>query len=468
MGESTSTRGFGGLGLPGRLVSNLERMGYRTPWPIQAQAIPPILEGRDVVGIAQTGRGKTAAFLTPAAARLLPVDRSLSHAQRLRVLVICPTRELASQIASEGRTIVAGNGLRLECVYGKVAIGPQIKRIRDGVDILVGTPGRLRELVEADAIDLTTIRTVVLDEADRMLDMGFRPQVDRLLQRTGETRQTLLFTATMPRSVEELAARYLRDAEHVAVDPETTPVAHVNAHLVEVADRDKVPLLVHLLEHRAGMRKGGTLVFCATRRRVGWVGAALRRNGLKVGTLHGDRSQKQRADALASFTAGDLDLLVATDVASRGLHIERVRTVVNYDIPPAAEDYVHRVGRAAHGTAGRRGRGSGRGDAYSFLSHYDADAWERVVDRTLEVLIPEEIDGFVPSVTPRGVRGKPSAVSDEARIRRSGTKTGGPDAWRKKRARKGKSDPTRGRGRKSRPISKGERPGGGVRRPDGS
>ncbi len=422
-------------------------MGYRSPRPIQGQAAGPILAGRDFIGLAQTGRGKTAAFMAPLATQLLPINRMLGTMDRLRTLIICPTRELAVQIAEEGSRIMAGTGLRLDCVYGKVAIGPQAKRLAGGVDILVGTPGRLRDLVTSEAVSLGAVRCVVLDEADRMLDMGFRPQVDRLLSAIPRGRQTLLFTATMPKAVEDLARTYLNDPERVEVDPDSTPVAHVQTHLIEVADRDKVPLVLHLLEHG---HEGGVLVFCATRRRVGWVGAALRRKGIRTEMLHGDRSHTQRATALAQFADGEVAVLVATDVASRGLHIDRVRTVINYDIPPAGEDYVHRVGRAAHG--------GGKGDAFTLLSHYDLAAWERVVDSISEVLVAEDVSGFERTVP--AFRNRPqdkTGGADGARIRR------GEKRQYTKRYRPGKSMDG-GRSRRSKPIKPGQKPGGGVRR----
>lgn len=425
--------GFAALGLGRRVVENLGKLGYRRAWPIQAAVAPVILEGRDVIGLAQTGRGKTAAFAAPVV-ELLAREQPATNEGRLRAVIMAPTRELAQQVANETEAIARGLRLRVACVYGKVGLSRHVEAV-SSADIVIGTTGRLRELVDARAMSLAHVRHVVIDEADRMFDMGFLPQVRKLLESMVDDRQTLLFTATMPNAVETLAAQFQRDPERLEVDPTSTTVDHVERRLINVADRDKVRLLLHLL----GPERPGALVFCGTRRRVGWVGAALRRSGIRADMIHGDRSQAQREKALARFAERDIDVLVATDVASRGLHIERVSTVVNYDVPPVPEDYVHRVGRAGHGGT--------TGEAFTFLGRTDRANWDRIVEQLDELLPLEEIDGFAPAVKTHEPGDGP-AERDRSRQRR-----------------KGRSNPSRRRTRGAgRPIPPDEKPGGGVRK----
>lgn len=410
------------------LQRNLRAMGYRTERPVQAQAITPLLDGRDVIALAATGTGKTAAFIAPMAHRLLesPPQRvpgkPVRPETRLRALVLCPTRELAQQVAREAAHICQGTVLRTLCAYGKVGIKPQKDALARGIDLLIATPGRVRELLDAHAMHLSHIRYVAIDEADRMLDMGFLPQVNSILQQVPRPRQISLFTATMPDEVASLAAGMLNDPLKVEVDPHTTPAKHVQQHLLEVHERDKVALVLHLLGHG---HDAGVLIFCRTRRRVGWVGTALQRHGIACGMIHGDRSQAQRQRALDRFTDGDLRVVVATDVAARGLHIPATRTVINYDLPIAAEEYVHRIGRAGHG--------GGFGEAFTLLAPYERDVWKNHSNVVGIRLSPEQVHGFTPSV-PLGVKPlgkapepkKPQRVSQPRPSRgRSGTKGGG-------------------------------------------
>lgn len=434
---------------------NLELMGYGQPRPIQAQAIGHILEGRDLIGLAQAGAGKTAAFIAPLAHALISVKpgragRAADAMSRLRALVLCPTRELAQQVADEAARIMQGSVLRVACVYGKAAISPQIRALERGVDLLVATPGRLRELLELDAWEgsLAYVRHIVLDEADRMLDMGFLPQVTAILDGipTGADRQTLLFSATMPPEVEQLAARFLRDPVRIEVGRHTTPVEHVRQHLVPVSDRDKVKLLLHLIERGHGR---GVLVFCRTRRRVGWVGGALARHGVAVGMLHGDRSQAQRQKALDRFAARELDVLVATDVAGRGLHVPAVKTVVNYDLPIAAEEYVHRIGRAGHG-----GGPGAAGDAFTLLSEDDRLRWRAVRDVTGIEVYAETVEGFEPSADGKGRRKREQVEGESFR-----------DSSSKRRLKRARHQRRPRLSKRSRPIKKGQKPGRGVVRP---
>ncbi|MGA1057840.1 MAG: DEAD/DEAH box helicase [Phycisphaerales bacterium] len=355
-----------------RLLRTLEAMGFTEARPIQALALPAGLAGRDVVALAPTGTGKTIAFGLPLAQRLLrnpPAasgKRRVDPRTRLRALVVCPTRELAAQVEEELARLVKGLVLRTLVVTGKSAITPQKEALSKGVDILVGTPGRLRELLEADAMTLAFVEQVVVDEADRMLDLGFLPQVRWLLERTAANPQRMLFTATLPKEVEKLVDEFLTDPERVEVGVRNAAAPHLTHRLFRVPEASKVPMLLSLL----GGSPAGVLVFARTRRRVGWVGEALRRNGLKVGMLHGDRTPRQRTAALEGFSAGRLGVLVATDVAARGLHVPGIRLVVNYDLPLAPEEWVHRVGRGAHG--------GGVGGSISFRGEDEADRWRAI------------------------------------------------------------------------------------------
>lgn len=401
-----------------------------------------------MIGLAKTGTGKTAAFISPIAHHLLenPPERTpgkpLPPMHRLRALVLCPTRELAQQVADEARRICQGTVLRVACAYGKVGLKPQSDAIARGVDLLIATPGRVRELLDAGAMTLNHIRHIAIDEADRMMDMGFLPQVSAILEQAPQPRQMLCFTATMPPQVQQLVMQFLADPVHVEVDPHSTPVEHVEQRLFEVHERDKVPLLLHLIKE--GHDKG-VLVFCRTKRRVGWVATALRRHGITCGMIHGDRSQAQRQRALERFAEGQLQMLVATDVAARGLHIPATRTVVNYDLPLAAEEYVHRIGRAGHG--------GGFGEAFTFLPQQDQDRW-RAISRTLNLDLQAEVpEGFESTLKKPQAIG-PARPTTSMRPTRSA-----------KPARKSKAPSSKPRRKKqSRPIKKSQKPGTGVRR----
>jgi ATP-dependent RNA helicase RhlE len=442
---------FQDFGLHPIITRNLTQIGYLEPRPIQVQSLEPILGGRDVIGLAEAGSGKTAAFIVPIAHHLISIKpprskgRRVDPMTRFRAIVLCPTRELARQVADEAAAIVKGSVIRVACAYGKVAITPQAQAMARGVDLLVATPGRLRELQDGGAVALAYVRHVVLDEADRMLDMGFLPQVEQILQAIPSgagPRQTVLFTATMPAEIETLAGQFLHDPLRIEIGRHTTPVAHVRQHLVPVADQDKVPMLLHLIQQA---KRRGVLVFCRTKRRVGWVGVALQRHGISAGMIHGDRTQPQRIKALDRFAAGELHVLVATDVAARGLHIPAVQHVVNYDLPLEPQEYVHRIGRAGHG------RGSG--EAFTFLDEDDRRRWRAILDVTGINVYAESLNGFKPTKDVRrsGRGTRPSTPNDAAIARRPPNK---------RRIKRGAA-PGR-RSKKSRPIKKGQRPGRGV------
>lgn len=474
--------GFADLGLNALLVRNLARMGIRRPTPIQVAAIPLGAEGRDIVGLAHTGTGKTAAFITAAAERLLRERRAGAHARRTRagrplVVVVSPTREIAVQCAAEAERLLTGCRMRVVCVTGRSGLRPQAEDLERGVEVLVGTPGRLRELAEAEACALDAVRIIVLDEGDRLLDMGFLPQVNWLLDRMPALDQRLLFSATMPAPVERLAARILREPARIEVDPQAQAVEHVRQTLMRLPDAKKIERVLALFAEGHGR---GTVIFCRTRRRVGWVGAALHRHGIRAGILHGDRSPAQRRTTLAAFESGTLDALVATDVAARGLHIERIRTVINYDLPLEPREFVHRVGRAGHG--------GGFGEAFTLLSPLDEARWEKVrmrVKPTIrEVAATAEAAPAAPtprrSPPPAGARPEPTGRAARGRQstrtkasppparergrRPRGTAHGAVEGARPKRRPVG-DKPRSGRRGASRPIAPGEKPGRGVRRP---
>ena len=437
----SSEDSFAGLGIAAQFVAVLDRQGIKRPRAVQGQVIPTILAGRDVVSLAETGSGKTLAFLVPVLQRILD-DRPakgtrLRTSKRLRGLVVCPTRELADQTGAVARQLTGGTVLRTGVTVGTTPINPQIEMLAGGIDLLVGTPGRLLDLIGHQALDPTAIQSVVIDEADRMFDMGFAPQVGKILSHMPAKRQTVLCTATMPQEAEKLIDRHLSGPVRIETHPHTTAATHVQQHVTMVHPSDRIDLLLHLRSQREA---GRMLVFCRTKRRTGWVAAALARHGLKTGQLHADRSQAQRRRALEGFSGGELDVLVSTDVGSRGLHIDGVRTVVNYDLPNTAEDLVHRAGRASHGT-------KKPGSAWTFLWDRDLDLWYSMAPAAGVRVDPERVEGFRPSkiVKPRSDRG-----------------LGGTDSRRDTRKRPG---PGR-RKRASRPIGKDQNPGRGVRPPE--
>ncbi len=376
-----------------RLLRAVAALGFEEARPVQAAVLPKAMEGRDVIALAPTGTGKTLAYGLPLAARLLDTRPPrgtrgrIDPRTRLRGLVICPTRELAQQVGAEISQLLRGLVPTVLVATGKSAITPQKAALAKGVDLLVGTPGRLRELLEADAMTLAYLMQVVIDEGDRMLDLGFLPQVRWILERTAAGPQRMLFSATLPSEVDRLAAEFLRDPVRAEVGLRNAVAEHLTHRLYDLTEDLKVPLLLSLL----GEAPERVLVFARTRRRVGWVATALRRHGLRVGMLHGDRTNRQRQDALAGFTAGRLGVLVATDVAARGLHVPGIRLVVNYDLPVAPEDWVHRVGRAAHG--------GGEGGSISFRDRRDAQLWQQIA--TLADVSVE------PDSLPRGVKPRP-------------------------------------------------------------
>jgi ATP-dependent RNA helicase RhlE len=330
------------------LLRALREEGYSAPTPIQAEAIPHVLAGRDLIAVAQTGTGKTAAFVLPILERLAASGPPSPGRRRPRVLVLAPTRELASQVGESFGAYGRHLPFRRAVVFGGVGQGPQVEALARGIDVLVATPGRLLDLLSQGRADLSSVATLVLDEADRMLDMGFLPDVRRILERVPRPRQTLFFSATMPPEAQRLAERILVDPARVAVAPPATTVATVAQSVFFVDKADKTRLLEHLLSDAS---IPCALVFTRTKHGADRLARALVRAGVDADAIHGNKSQGRRQRALGSFRAGTTRVLVATDVAARGLDVEGITHVVNFDLPNVPEAYVHRIGRTARAGA---------------------------------------------------------------------------------------------------------------------
>jgi ATP-dependent RNA helicase RhlE len=368
---------FADLGLAEPILAAVREAGYERPSPIQAQAIPVILRGRDVMGLAQTGTGKTAAFTLPVIHRLLGGPR------RTRVLVLTPTRELCLQVEDNVRRYSRHAPLDVAPVFGGMPYEPQEEALRRGVDVVVATPGRLIDHLEKQNVDFEALEVLVLDEADRMLDMGFAPQINRIVDQIPPYRQTLLFSATMPPEVEALARKYLRRPVVVQVGRRNTATQTVTHAVYPVPRERKSALLVHLLDN-AGMDT--VLVFTRTKPGADRVVRHLEAANITSVAMHGDKTQAQRVQALEDFRSGAVRVLVATDIAQRGLDISGITHVINYDVPTQAEDYVHRIGRT--------GRAATTGDAYTFMAA-DEIATVRLIERVIGQEIPRvSVPGF--------------------------------------------------------------------------
>ena len=362
---------FHKLELNSALLRVVKRAGYSEPTPIQERAIPPILRGRDLIGCAQTGSGKTAAFALPIVQMLDP----FAGRRPIRALVLAPTRELAAQIDEEFGKFSRDTSLRRVAIFGGVGQQPQVNALRRGVDIVVATPGRLQDLMDQGFVRLDQVEFFVLDEADRMLDMGFIHDVKRIIKRLPEARQTMLFSATMPQAVQDLSKRILKTPVKVEANPQTTTVESIAQSIYFVESGDKRALLKHILRDPASER---VLVFTRTKHRANNLAKQLNRARIPAEAIHGNKSQTARMRALAQFKTGRTAVLVATDIAARGLDIDSVTHVINFDLPNIPESYVHRIGRTA--------RAGAAGIAYSFC-----DVSERKYLRDIEELIREKI-----------------------------------------------------------------------------
>jgi len=434
---------FSELGLAPGILQAVAETGYSEPTPIQAAAIPPILAGRDLTGIAQTGTGKTAAFTLPILTRMA----GQPEVRGIQTLVLAPTRELAAQIIDNVRIYGKHLGFRSAAVFGGVGEKPQIDALRAGTPFVVACPGRLLDLMNRGFGDFSRLRYLVLDEADRMLDMGFLPDMRRILAKLPKDRQTLLFSATLSREIESLSRDFQRDPEVVEIGKRTNPAETVTQEFCEVEKARKPALLVKLLENPA-MRM--VLVFTRTKHGADRIAKLLERQGIRTGALHANRSQGQRLRALGDFRDGRLRVLVATDIAARGIDVEGISHVVNYDFPPQVEDYVHRIGRT--------GRAAAVGHAISFITGDDRDAvraLERRTGRVVPRMMPEGFDagdaGVVePPRQAQGRGGRPQGRPGNAGGRpqgRPGNAGGG--------ASRGSGRPAQGQGR---PQRSGPRP----------
>ena len=416
---------FSDLGLTGPVLNALEQGGYDTPTPIQSQAIPHVIAQHDVLGIAQTGTGKTAAFALPIIHRLA-TDRKKLQRKRTRVLVLSPTRELASQIAASFGVYADGLNLSIATVFGGVGHGPQIKTLARGVDILVATPGRLLDHLSTGAVALDKTEVLVLDAADQMLDLGFVKPIRSIVSRLPRARQTLFFSATMPTSIADLARDFLRKPKRVSVTPVSSTAERVSQRVIHINARDKRAAVAKLINEG---RMERTLVFTRTKRGADKVAKFLDNSGISTAAIHGNKSQNQRERALEAFKGAKIQVLVATDIAARGIDIDGVSHVINFELPEVAEAYVHRIGRTA--------RAGASGSAISLCDHSELK-YLRGIEGVIRQKIPSEraaqydsVDDLRREMSGRdkpGFRGKRSAAGQRrSRHQRGRSQSGNGD-----------------------------------------
>jgi ATP-dependent RNA helicase RhlE len=364
------------LGLAEPLLRAVAGAGYTAATPIQSQAIPHVIAARDVLGCAQTGTGKTAAFALPILHRLMAANRaSQGRSRPIRVLVLSPTRELASQIGESFQAYGRNTEIRQTVIFGGVGQHAQTRALQHGVDVLIATPGRLLDLMNQGFVRLGNAEILVLDEADRMLDMGFMPDVRRIIAKLPSRKQTLLFSATMPDAIAQLANSILRNPVRIQVAPEKATTELIQQSVFFVPNRDKIQLLADYLSTRAATR---SLVFTRTKHKADRVARQLRQTGIVAAAIHGDKSQNSRQRALAEFRSGHIEVLVATDIAARGIDVDGISHVLNFDLPREAETYVHRIGRT--------GRAGAKGVAVSLCDEEERQylqAIERLIGRTV-------------------------------------------------------------------------------------
>jgi ATP-dependent RNA helicase RhlE len=389
---------FSDLGLGAAQLRACESLGYKTPTPVQEQAIPVVLEGRDLIGCAETGTGKTAAFL-------LPILQKISGRKRpgVQVLVLAPTRELALQIQANYRELNNSKDNRAVTIIGGANIRTQAAELRRGATVVIATPGRLIDLIERKELSLSTVETLVLDEADRMLDMGFLPAIRKILSLVPAKKQTLLFSATMSSEIEQLARSTMNSPKLIEVSPRGRAATLVDQTAYQVAAESKTALLLDLLEREQFER---VLVFARTRRSAERLSHILSARDHRVNRIHSDRSQSQREAALKGFRDGRTRVLVATDIAARGLDVDSVSHVINYDVPAAPEDYVHRIGRT--------GRAGNKGKAITICAPVDElslRAIERLMGQTVKRVVPEGFGGQKPMLKAKAPVARPSSAA---------------------------------------------------------
>ncbi|MGJ8695511.1 MAG: DEAD/DEAH box helicase [Verrucomicrobiaceae bacterium] len=415
---------FSDLNLPQPILSAVEETGYTEPTPIQAKAIPLILKRRDVIGIAQTGTGKTAAFTLP----LLSILGAIKpKAPGIRALIIAPTRELVAQIRDNINDYSRHISVKVTAIYGGVGEQPQIEALQKGAEIVIATPGRLIDLMDQGHIDFRGLEMLVLDEADRMLDMGFLPAMRKLARKVPNDRQTLLFSATFSNQIETLAREFQQKPAFVEIGERTNPAKTVNQCVYEVPGHLKFPLLLHLLESPELFT---VLVFCKMKHATGRLAKSLTQSGVPAEAIHGDRTQNQRQRALDKFKLGKLRVLVATDVAARGIDVSGVTHVINYDFPLQNEDYIHRIGRT--------GRAKAEGDAITFVTPYEQRALQDL-ERYIRVDLPRKHSRDFDYDVPAPVR-------DESR--RNGPRNGPPRKQGGNKPNQGGKKPPQGRNKR--------------------
>ena len=395
---------FNQFNLDSRLQTGIQRAGYEMPTPIQEKAIPAALKSRDLIGTAQTGTGKTAAFVLPILNRLLSGPRN-----QTRALIVTPTRELAEQINDTCRALSVGTGLRTATVYGGVGATPQIQALARGVEIVVACPGRLLDLVAKGHAKLNKVEVLVLDEADRMFDMGFLPDVRRIIKAVPSQRQTMLFSATFPKEVEQLAKQSLRNPARIAVGM-SRPAHTVTHALYPVPQHLKRVIVLELLKETD---TDSVLIFTRTKHRARRLDHQLKQAGYKVTSLHSDRTQGQRQNALKGFKNGTFQIMVATDIAARGLDVESISHVINFDMPDTADAYIHRIGRT--------GRAERTGDAFTLITPDDEDMvrrLEKIMDQKMKRLFIEDFDYKAPAPPRQTPQPRPERVSTTSPSRR--------------------------------------------------
>jgi ATP-dependent RNA helicase RhlE len=402
---------FSELNLSPALQEGIKEMGYEEATPIQEEAIPPALAGRDLIGCAQTGTGKTAAFLLPALQRLLNDEHKTKNP---RVVVLAPTRELVIQVAEEARQLAAHTALRIGAIYGGAKMQPQISRLRRGVDIIIATPGRLQDHIRRKNVNFKDLQILVLDEADRMLDMGFLPDIKDIVRRMPQQRQTMLFSATMSAPILSLTRQFQQGPVMIELSIATPPEA-IRQALYPVPKHLKTQLLLALLEQ---MEVNSMLVFTATKQEADIVTRQLSEANISAACIHGDFRQRERIAALEGFREGKHQVLVATNIASRGLDVEGISHVINYDVPDQAEDYVHRIGRTA--------RAEADGDAITLVTSDDESLIYRIEHLLGHEIERKTLPGFDYDV-PVPSWAKPSA---EAIIRQTTQSRSLSDRWR--------------------------------------
>jgi len=405
--QSSEQQTFEDLGVSRALRASIEALGWEVPTPIQIKSIPTALSGTDLVGIAQTGTGKTGAFMLPSLERI-------EMGKGLQVLVLCPTRELAQQVCDDTEALAKGTRVRAASIYGGVGYDPQLTALKEGFEVITATPGRFLDHLGRGRVDLKNVRTFVLDEADRMLDMGFRPQIEGVLRELPRTRQTMLFSATMPHGVHDLASRITKDAVWVEAAPSGTKAEGITELVYSVKPEMKPDLLLHLLESPEWEQ---VLIFTRTKAGADALKARLDREGIRTEALHSNLRMANRTKALERFAQKKVRVLVATDIAQRGLDVEGISHVVNYDVPKDPEDYTHRIGRTA--------RAGAIGTAVTFLAAADLGAFKSLtyhIGRDLERI---HLPDFDYAGTPQAVS---SASPTRGRHSRSPTGMGSRDA----------------------------------------